>query len=331
MTSDPATLDEIEKLLDAGASVARLFGADVVQGLRRLELICHPDRHPGDVARATRVFQRLQALASRPIPTPTKLKSPKRTYTLTEQLAVGDVADLHRATWDGSAYIAKISRTRGADKLLDVERHAVTTLLSAAGDSSFRHYYPLLVESFPAHSRRVPKRVNVFSAGPPLHSAEQLLTRYPAGLDGRHIVWMAKRLFTAIGFVHRQSLVHGAVLPPHLLFNLENHGLVLCGWGQSVETGHVLQAAVTKYRDLYPPEALAKKPATSETDVFMASQTLLKLADPDKLPRGIAAILRACSLPGQRMRPSDAFTLHDDMTDAADRYYGPPKFVPLHF
>ena len=140
MTSDPATLDEIEKLLDAGASVARLFGADVVQGLRRLELICHPDRHPGDVARATRVFQRLQALASRPIPTPTKLKSPKRTYTLTEQLAVGDVADLHRATWDGSAYIAKISRTRGADKLLDVERHAVTTLLSAAGDSSFRHY-----------------------------------------------------------------------------------------------------------------------------------------------------------------------------------------------
>src|SRR5262249_1982879 len=73
---------------------------------------------------------------------PTPVPRPKRPYTLHGLLAVGDVADLHlaRARSDfgdaaESAYLLKVSRVPGGHRVLDNERHALTHLLTRAGDT----------------------------------------------------------------------------------------------------------------------------------------------------------------------------------------------------
>jgi hypothetical protein len=321
-----STLDEIEVLLAGSPTAEDVFGDDVKAGLQYLELVCHPDRHPGDAVRATKLFQQLQALAAKPKLAPQIVKSPKRSYTLGSIIGVGDVADVYAATSDGEAYVVKVSRVMGAPALLELERTRLAKILTAAGDTIYRKHFPLLVESFLAGSRRV----TVFAAhDKPLYSAEQIRAKHPGGLPGEHLVWMAKRLFTAIGFAHLQKIVHGTLTPAHLLYCPADHGLVLVGWGQSVEVGQAIKHISVKYKDFYPKEVDDKKPATPETDVYMAAKCLRYLAGDVVLPAGWNNFLRALTLPSQAMRPGNAWGVHDDLDDMASRLYGPPRFVPL--
>jgi serine/threonine protein kinase len=328
--SKPHTLDEIEELLRDAKTPAAVFGDDVEAELRRLELICHPDRHPGDVARATQIFQRLQSLAKKPPATKQLVKSPKRTYELGELLAVGDVADVYAATSEATdaTYVVKVSRVPGTAAMLENEKTALHKIHAAAGDTVYRLNFPLLLESFLAGSRRV----NVFadiSSENSVYSLEQLLTKYPGGLPGEHLVWIGKKLLTALGFAHLQKLVHGAVVPSHVLIQPETHMVILAGWGQSVERGQKIKSAVAKYGSFYPAEVLAKKPATAETDIFMAARCLEHLSGSFAIPPALRNSLRACLLERQSMRPGDAWVVNDDLAAAAERVYGPPKFVPL--
>jgi serine/threonine protein kinase len=265
---------------------------------------------------------------------PATVTSPKRTYTLLRPLGGGDVADVHLAAAAESYYALKVSRVPGGHTLLANERHALTDLLTRAGDTTYRKYLPTLAESFPAKGR-FQKRVNVFLYEPGFYTLEQVHERHPA-LDGRHLAWVFKRLLTVLGFSHGQGIVHGAVLPCHVLLHAANHGLHLIGWGQSIETGGQITTIPTRYRDWYPPEVLKKQPASPAADVFLAARCLTYLAGgdpvadrmPDAVPAPMQRFLKTCLLEGAKMRP-EAWKLLDEFDDLLHRLYGPPKFHEL--
>jgi hypothetical protein len=273
---------------------------------------------------------------------PLTIKGPKRAYTLLGLFAVGDVADVHlaRAPSDPASpgesyYILKVSRIPEGHRILDRERNAFTRLLTSAGDTTYRKYLPTLAESFPARDT-FPKRVNVFLHEPGFYTLEQVHEQYPA-LDGRHLAWIFKRLLTVLGFSHRQGIVHGAVLPCHVLIHAGNHGLQLVGWGQSVDTARAITTITTRFKDWYPPEVLKKQPASGATDVFLAARCVVYLAGgdpvrdrmPDTLPLPLQRFLRSCLLEGARMRPDDAWKLLDEFDELLGQLYGPPKFHEL--
>jgi len=254
---------------------------------------------------------------------------------------VGDVADVHIASCvdnPGAAesrYLLKISRTSEGDGFLENERRALTKLRTAAGDTSFRWYLPKLVESFKV-SDRSERRVHVFLDEPGFYTLEQVHDQHPV-LDGRHLDWIFKRLLTVLGVSHGQGIVHGAVLPCHVLIHAANHGLQLIGWGQSVEVERRITALATRYRGWYPLEVLKKQPATPATDLFLAARCLIYLAGgdpvrdrmPDSVPASMQRFLATCLLEGTRMRPQDAWKLMDEFDDLLRQLYGPPKFHPL--
>jgi hypothetical protein len=260
---------------------------------------------------------------------------PKRTYTLVRHLAAGDVADLHLASAGESSYLLKISRIPGGAALLDNERRKLAHLLTKAGDSTYRRYLPTLAESFPAKDR-FDKRVNVFLHEPGFFTAEEVHDKHPA-LDGRHLAWIFKRLLTVLGFCQRQGVVHGAVLPPHVLLHAANHGVQLIGWGQSVELGEPINNISTHYRDWYPREVRKKQPACAATDLFLAAKCLVYLAGgdpatnrmPDSVPAPLSRFVATCLLPPAAMRPDDAWQVLDELDELLGRLYGAPKFVQL--
>jgi hypothetical protein len=271
---------------------------------------------------------------------PDIVRSRRHTYTLQQLLAVGDVADVHLATGDDTpdqvdpSYLLKVSRVPEGAALLDNERRKLVRLLNAATATTYRHYLPELVESFVVRDR-FPKRINVFRLAPGLTGFEQVHERQPA-LDGRHLAWIFKRLLTVLGFSHRQGIIHGAVLPSHLMLHAANHGLRLVGWGQSVERGQIT-VVPRKYLDWYPREVQQKQRALPATDIFLAARSMVYLAGgdplanwlPDTVPLPMQRFLASCLLPGARMRPDDAWALADEFDGLLYRLYGPPRFHEL--
>jgi hypothetical protein len=268
------------------------------------------------------------------------VQSPKRLYTVQHLLALGDVADIHAATAEGDSraetqYLLKVSRVGGGQAFLDHERKTLVSLLTAAGETTYRHYLPTLAESFSVRDR-LRKRVNVFLYEPGFHTLEQVHEQHP-GLDGRHLAWIFKRLLTVLGFSHRQGAVHGAVLPGHVLVHAAGHGLRLVGWGQSVARGQRIKTVPTRYRDWYPPEVLTRQPAGSATDLFLAARCLVYLAGgdpatswmPEAVPLPMQRFIRTCLLEKARMRLVDAWALHEDFDLLLRQLYGPPKFHEL--
>lgn len=204
-------LDEIERLFKI-KTPQEIFGSDVEGKVRELQPILHPDRYHGDADRrkqAEALFKKLDSLVAMVQVKPVEIKSPKRTYQEVRLVKTGDVSDIYSGQADGNQYLIKVSRLAGADKMLDQERQALTKIHTAAADTSYRCYFPLLAESFPARDK-IQRRVNVFTHEAGWYTLEQVLAVHKQGLHGRHLAWMFKRLLTALGFAHRLDLVHGA-------------------------------------------------------------------------------------------------------------------------
>jgi hypothetical protein len=257
-------------------------------------------------------------------------------------VAVGDVADIHLATAESepatsaqSTYILKVSRAGVGPVLLDNECRTLGKLLTAAGDSSYRKYLPKLVESFPARDG-IRRRINVFLHEPGFYTLEQIHEQLPA-LDAVHLAWIFKRLLTILGFCHGHDTIHGAVLPGHVLVHVAGHGLQLVGWGQSVGKGRPIKTVATRYRSWYPAEVFKKQPASPATDLFLAARCLTYLAGGDPItnrmpaavPAAMQRFIQTCLLDAARMRPDDAWALHDDFDALLRRLYGSPEFHPL--
>lgn len=346
----PKTLDDVEKILKRVRTAKELFGPEPEKMHHVLLFITHPDRNPGD-DKADSLFKEINRFWNSLSTPPAVIKSKKRSYTLLKILKAGDVADIHLGEGIGPdgvthEYLLKISRIVHGDKLLDNEQKIVKELLTKAGDTTYRKYFPTLVESFPA-TDKIQKRVNVFLHEGKSHTAEDLHAKVPV-LDSRHLAWMFKRLLIAIGFAHKTGYIHGAVLPSHVLFKEIvdssppelDHGAMLTSWGHAIKFGDTVKTISIKYKEWYPPEVLAKKPATAGTDIYLAAKIMFYLAgvDPNgkftipakQIPIPMQRFFQSCLLPGAKMRPDNAWALHDEFDDLLKTLYGKPKFHHLY-
>ena len=271
-----------------------------------------------------------------------RLQDVRHRYTPLRLLASGEAADIHLATTAGepptaadTPYLLKVARAPEGNARLDAERQALTTLLAAVGDTTYRKYLPALADSF-ATAGRLPRRINVFRWEPGFHTLEQVHEQHPA-LDGRHLAWIFKRLLTVLGFSHRQGILHGAVLPCHALIHAAGHGLRLVGWGRSVAVRRRIGTVPARYRDWYPAEVQHRRPAGPETDLFLAARCLVYLAGgdpvtdrmPEAVPPPLRRFLQTCLMESASMRPDDAWALLEDFDELLYGLYGPPKFHEL--
>lgn len=308
-------------LTDVGPGVA---GGQAGHAYRILVKIVHPDVAPaGRSPAATAAFARLGMLWSE---REGRLLTTKRaTYRVGGPVATGDIAELRAV--DGDAALLKLPCSPGDNDLLRAEAAALTTL-AADGDPKFRAYAPRLLESFTHEDAgRARRTANVIARQRGFVSLAEVHAGYPGGLDPRDVAWMWRRLLTGLGWAHRTGLVHGAVLPEHVLVHPGEHGLVLVDWCYSVPAGATVPALVARHRAAYPPEVTAKQPATPATDIFMATGLMLRLIrnPPDALRR----FARGCRYDKPRMRPQDAWHLLGELDELLDDLYGPRRFRPF--
>ncbi|MEV4479934.1 serine/threonine protein kinase [Micromonospora coxensis] len=317
--------DEALRLVAAAGTDADLFGADApARRYRELVTALHPDRlgaaDPAVRARATDAYVRVT----------TRWRARRDAvlgdYRLHRLAHAGDLADLYDV---GADRLLKLPRHPADNDLMAREAHALR-VIEERGDPRYLPYVPRLVDSF---RHRDPdtgaeRRVGVLASVPGLRSLDEVRAAYPDGVDGRDAAWMWRRLLVALGLAHRAGVVHGAVLPRHVLIEPDAHGLVLVDWCFSTAPGTAVPALVPGHEDWYPPEVPAKRPCGAGTDLAMAARCMTWLMA-DRAPHELRAFAAGCRRPTPAARPDDAWRLLRELDEVLERLYGPRTFRPF--
>ena len=323
------TLEDLERVEVIKSAAEKLMKTD--SDYRSLRSRYHPDRYPAgsnDQSRAEKVFIKLGQLWELLQQPTIILKSKTAEYALGDLLGTGDVSEVYRAS-SGSChdYVAKVSRIPGGDLFVSKESQYLRLLNKKADGTTYANYHPRLVDSF-LWDDGFQKRVNIFREPFRLWSLQAVIEKL-GKLDVRHCCWIFRRLLTGLGFAHLQNVVHGAVLPQHVLIEPENHGVCLCGWIHAVEPKTLVSIVPSTHKSWYPPEVIKQTYAGPETDIYLAAKTIIEVGDWDAKTQRIKLFLESLLVGSPAMRPKDAWKLEEEFSLLMDSTYGVRRFIPL--
>jgi hypothetical protein len=291
-------------------------------------------------------------------------------YTLTMQVASGDLCELY-AGYVGDNVIDlqlfKVTRDGANNDLAEAEARILGKLYPpTAKDEKFHRFLPKMRDSFIISGPGYQRRVNVMSWFPEHRGLDEVMRVFPDGIDFRDMVWMFKRILHGIGHAHESKIVHGAILPPHIMIHPVNHGAKIVDWSYAVEldpepakplkatkgktasyydilktdefgTHPHVSAISNEYRDYYPPEVLNRETPTPATDIFMAARMCMVLIGgdpkkptvPDVLPEPVAKFFRSCLEILPAKRPQHAWDAHEQLDKILLSAVGKRKYRPF--
>lgn len=328
----------------------------------------HPDKHAGDPASlslAGELFQQIEEfhkeaesrlkkgtygnkvpLAGR---TPTIVNGK---YVLEKGQIEGDIASLYVVSLESSkskgGYRLKVARNADDNDLMRTERNVLKDLASGLPKDTWRNCVPQIKDSFLVNDQSGPDRsANVLTNFDGFLTSEEIRKKVK-GVDGRTLAWMWKRLLVLLEWTHKLGYIHGAILPPHVLFYPDNdgstvkdirkHSVRLVDWCYSIElkSRTRLSAWVPKYKDFYAPEIIAKEKLGPYTDLYMGAATMVYLAGgefkpkkawfPNTLPIEIQQSLLECLNSNPERRPQHIGKYFDSFKDLLLKVYGRPAW-----
>lgn len=364
-------LREAVRCLDEARNYQDVFGlmttetnieASIKRTFRNLARVLHPDRYQ-DAARkqlAASAFTKLgqfrqqaEAAAKRgryDDRSVSVVATKRGRHTITDRAVEGDVCTtfygVSTINFKDIASFVKIAKNSRDADLLQREAMVLKTLHGTDAETKWQHMVPTLLDSFvysdPSKQRR---QANVLERLQGFYTLEQVRQAFPDGVRPHHMVWMFRRLLMALGFAHDNQVIHGAVLPRHIMILPEHHGLVLVDWcyasqATDDQTQPVVPAIVDSYRQWYPKEVCTKHSPSPATDIVMAARCMIYLLRGDPLtgvlpacvPLQLRAFLRGCLQVEQSMRPQNAWLLlqeFDELLESMGAPYFPRRFRPF--
>lgn len=324
---------------------------------RKLTRAVHPDRFAtaDDRATAQVAFVRLTALKQDAIAAIANdrygtdsvmatIHTKKHTYRVLSRVGADSITEWFTAERAGSTLYLHIAKQPTMNTLVVNEASVLRKLYASDPDITYRPYLPVLEDRFVYRKDGASRSALVFNRTERLVSLEAVKTRVGRPIHPLDMAWMWRRLLVPIGFAHRSGIVHGAVLPPNIYIEPQNHGLVLAGWYSAVMSDTTHYPAVTtglaQYKTWYPKEVIEKQPVSPATDIAMAAKTMAWLMGgdlstgtlPDMIPSPIRAFFRGCLQAQPQARPQDAWALindFDELLEHLGRPYWPRRFRPF--
>lgn len=290
-----------------------------------LARLCHPDiATEVSRRRAEDAFKKLSRLWAQLNGKTVKNLPVIAGYAIERELAKGDICDLYLcSSKDHSSAVLKIAQSPRDNDLVVAEASALKTLHVSSANESYKTYIPKLLQDFKASGRQA----NILSNSSGYWALNDILSAYPKGLDFKHSCWMMNRLLSALAFAHNVGIVHGAILPEHLMYHPVSHGLLLIDWCYSVKTGDKIRARAKASAANYPPEVSRRMPATPSLDIYMAAMALRQTAE--QIPRRFGAFFDHCLAASPSSRPQDALAAQDRWVALAAEEFGPPTYLAL--
>jgi hypothetical protein len=284
-----------------------------------------------------------------------------RVFRILERVATGSISNVHRCRFFDGPHeleaIAKIVRDGRSNDLLANEAATLGRLHAADPGNRYTPFLPYAEATFPvpadpARSMRPgtpagpPRQATVFRVHPAIRSpADELYTldevraAYSGALDPRQAAWIWRRVLTVLGFAHSHGVIHGAVLPPHLLVEPREHKLLLVDWCSAIPIGGgraLRMVAGARFTPWYKREHASRNPPMPALDIALGARSMIELMGGDPLagtvpPTVDPALHRyfgRCMGFSPSARP-DAWRLLADFDGLIETLWGPRQFVPL--
>lgn len=262
-------------------------------------------------------------------------------WAIGDFLAQGDTCDVYRgarARFPTELVILKILRDSADPASLDNEWDILQTLISsnAPGAATFSRRIPQpVMRGTISGGAFMGCRVSIFRWEAGFHHTFESVRRlYPQGIPPRASIWVWRRILETLFFIHNTGLVHGAILPPHLLVQENEHGIRIVGYGNAGVVGQPLRRMIAPYAAFYPPGTRSGTPLSPSLDLGMSARCIIFLlgGDPQRAslpasvpPRLAELIQRVAHNP----ESESAWALREELGRLADQIYGAPQFMPL--
>lgn len=267
-----------------------------------------------------------------------------RHWALGQQIGRGEISDVYkgqRARWPTELVIIKILRDQKDRETFDNEWNVLQTLhqSKARGADDFTALLPQFVFhgeiSADANSG---KRASIFRwISGFQHTFEDVMRAYPQGIPPRASIWVWRRILETLSFVHASGMVHGAVLPPHLLIQENDHGVRLVGYGSAGRVGEKLRTVSQTYASFYPQAGRSPLTLTPQLDLAMSARSIIALLGgdmgaatlPAAVPAPLADVLQRVARTDPTGTRENAWEIRTEIGELAKQIYGPPQFAPI--
>ncbi len=162
---------------------------------------------------------------------------------------------------------------------------------------------------------------------------DDVVRAFPGGVEGQHVAWMWRRILEALHWIHSCGVVHGAILPQHLVVHARDHGVNLLGFGCAARLSErePIAAIALERPEFYPEDMRAGRPATPDLDLVMAARVIRYVLSggrhtlPEGAPAALGRLLQSCTQP-KSLPTTDAWRLRSLVGEAARQDFGPPKY-----
>ncbi len=271
------------------------------------------------------------------------LTSATTSYTIDpDPWALGDFSNLHLGrSAKGNEVLVKVASGVGNNAYLAQEATFLRRAQSLPKAVGLKPYLPELLDSLMlTEAGNVQYRVNVFRHKPGYVSLTNIHAAYPKGLHPKDAAWIWRRLIAQALAAQLLGVVHGAIVPDHLLVHPDTHEPLHIGWVHSVERPQERQARLTtvidRFRDWYPPEIFAREIPSLQTDLYMVGKTMIYLAGgdvarnrfPSHYPQIMKDTVARLIAVNPRDRPADGHALLREFTTGIRNLWG-ATFRPL--
>lgn len=274
-----------------------------------------------------------------------------RSYLLEGKVGDGDKSTVFRGIWEHlptERVIIKICHALEDSDLVKREALMLKTLASGSmkGAEHLSRFVPQLITYGRVTDTNGMQRPVIISRDNNHYdwTLSDVLVEYPEGVDPQTMVWMWNRLLTILGVIHANGIIHGAVIPGHVLLHPMNHAAMLLDWSYAVRFGKKsdspLQVISALNEAYYPEDVYSKQPASPHIDIAMSARSMIAVlgGDPERgnmprsVPEQITDILRVHARYDTNIEDrvfSDAFLLRDHFKKVVEGLYGPRRYHPF--
>jgi len=161
---------------------------------------------------------------------------------------------------------------------------------------------------------------------------------YPQGIEPRASIWVWRRILEVLHFLHEAGIVHGAILPIHILLQEHEHGIRLAGFGCAGNAGKPLRAIDTRYEPFYPQSRKTSPELTPQMDLVMSARCILSMLGgnpgsgvlPAAIPKALETTIRRIAHADQSGAAIEsAWSIREELGKIAQDAFGPPAFCPI--
>lgn len=267
-------------------------------------------------------------------------------WALDNCLAHGDISDVYtgqRARWPTELVILKLLRDPRHTALFENEWEMLQALQrsDAPGSDTFTLLIPQpVIHGEITGGERAGTRASLFRWTSGFHHTfDEVLRAYPQGIPPIASIWIWRRILEVLSFIHNSGIVHGAVLPSHLLVQENEHGVRLVGYSAAGPVGEKLRVISRGHEAFYPKSVQSTSILTAQLDLTMSARCMIAMLGgdpgsgslPAAIPAPLAHLVREIALahPTRSSAGKDAWSIREELGVIAGDVFGPPRFVPI--